>query len=153
MDEINLTMLRLTGAGYCCSQILVMLGLEEMGRQNPDLIRAAGGLCKGMGNCEGPCGVLTGAACLVSLHAGKGMDDEQPEDRLPLMLDELTSWFHERVASAHGGISCREILGGECGGPNPAVCGNILAETYARVREILVENGVDPSQGREASVD
>lgn len=149
LDDLELNLLRLSGAGYCCSQIMLLLGLEELGRSNPDLVRAASGLCHGMGDCAGPCGVLTGGACLLGLHAGKGHDDEQADERLALLLSELTDWFRETATADFGGISCSQIIGTECGKPDPKRCGGLLSRTYLRIREILVENGLDPSQGRE----
>lgn len=149
MNDMDLTLMRLSGAGYCCSQIMLLLGLEETGRSNPDLVRAMAGLCNGLGDCSGPCGVLTGGLCLLAFHTGKGLDHEQEDERLPLLLAELREWFGETACSEFGGTTCKAILGGECGRPDPQRCGGLLAKTHARVRELLVENDLDPSQGRE----
>jgi len=148
-DDLDLNLMRLSGAGYCCSQIMLLLGLEEMGRSNPDLVRSMAGLCHGMGDCAGPCGVLTGGVCLLALHAGKGLDQEEADERLPLLLAELRDWFEQTAQSEFGGISCNAIIGGECGQPDPQRCGSLLSRTYARIREILAENGFEPGQGRE----
>ncbi len=148
LDDIGLEMLRLSGAGYCCSQIFVKLALDEMGRDNPDLVRAMAGLCRGMGDCSGPCGVLAGAACVLGLHTGKGHDMEQPEEHFDLMMEELNDWFRQRCDEPHGGIACGQIMNGDCSAPNPSICGALLSETYALVRAILAENGFDPAQGR-----
>jgi hypothetical protein len=150
LDDTGIKMMELGGKGYCCSQIMVLLALEETGRENPDLVRAAAGLCNGLGDCSGPCGVLTGAALLLGMYAGKGMDIEEAEAVLPVMLESLRDSFAEATAD-FGGISCGDILSGGCGQPNPAICGGLVADTFARVREILVENGLDPSEGRELS--
>jgi hypothetical protein len=149
LDDMGLELLRLSGAGYCCSQIFVKLALDEMGRDNPDLLRAMAGLCHGAGDCAGTCGVLSGAACVLGLHAGKGGDMEQPDERLALMLEQLNQWFRERCAGQFGGIGCGEITGGNCSAPDQSVCGALLNETYAQVRAILAENGFDPSLGRD----
>lgn len=149
LDDLDLNLLRLSGAGYCCSQIMLLLGLQELGRSNPDLVRAAAGLCHGMGDCEGPCGVLTGGACLLGLYAGKGLDDEETDERLPLLLSELTDWFRETATSEYGGIACSQIIGTDCGKPDQQRCGSLLSRTYAHIREILAENGLDPAEGRE----
>jgi hypothetical protein len=148
LDDTGLRMMRLAGAGFCCSQILVLLALEDMDRENPDLVRAMAGLCNGLGDCSGHCGVLTGACCLLGLYAAKGAPDEEPDDRLPLLLSELTDWFRETAQAEFGGISCAQINGGECGRPHPERCGGLVARTYARTLEILADNGLDPSQGR-----
>ena len=41
MDDVTLHMLELKGKGFCCSQIILILALENQGRTNPDLVRAA----------------------------------------------------------------------------------------------------------------
>ncbi|QGY41494.1 hypothetical protein GM415_15665 [Pseudodesulfovibrio cashew] len=146
MDDTGLRMMELAGKGYCCSQIMVLLALDEMGRENPDLVRAAGGLCDGMGDCSGPCGVFSGAALVLGLFGGKGTDMEEKNDVLVLMLESLRDAFVE-ATSAFGGTSCGEILDGECGQPNMARCGSLLSDIYGRVREILVENDFDPAEG------
>lgn len=147
-DESGLKMMELAGRGYCCSQIMVLLALGEMGRENPDLVRAAAGLCNGMGDCSGACGVYTGAVLLLGLYGGKGADFEEPEEVLPLMLEELRDWFDE-ATSSFGGATCGDILDGNCGQPDTAKCGGLLSGAYAKVRELLADNGLDPAEGRE----
>ena len=148
LDDTGFRMLELAGKGYCCSQILVLLALGEMDRENPDLVRAAAGLCNGLGDCSGPCGVLTGAMLVLGLHGGKGADDEEAGDILPLMVEEMRDWFATATAQ-YGGTACRDILDGSCGRPDAARCGGLLTDAHARLREILAQNGLDPAQGRE----
>ncbi|WP_319543277.1 DVU_1555 family C-GCAxxG-C-C protein [uncultured Pseudodesulfovibrio sp.] len=150
LDDTGLKMMELGGKGYCCSQILILLALDEMGRENPDLIRAASGLCNGLGDCSGLCGVYTGAAMLLGLYGGKGEDMEESVDVLPLMLEELRDWF-AAATTQYGGMACRDILDGRCGQPDAARCGGLVSAAYAQVREILVNNGLDPSEGRSLS--
>jgi len=147
-DESELRMMELAGKGYCCGQTMVLLALDEMGRENPDLVRAAAGLCNGLGDCSGPCGVYTGASLVLGLYAGKGRDMEESDDKLPLMLEELRDWFVS-ATEQYGGTSCTAILDGECGQPDQARCGGLLSDAFAQVREILAKNGFDPSMGRE----
>ena len=148
LDDAGLRVMELAGKGYCCSQMMVLLALDEMGREDPDLVRAAGGLCNGLGDCSGPCGVLTGSILSLGLYAAKGMDDEEPDDALPLMLETLRDWFTERTLE-YGGTACGVILDGGCGAPHPERCGGLVSDANAKVREILVENGLDPAEGRE----
>lgn len=148
MNDSDLRIMELAGKGYCCSQILVLFALEDMGRENPDLVRAAAGLCSGMGDCSGPCGVYTGAALLLGLYAGKGLDMEEPIDAFPVMLEALQAWFFDAV-SGYGGTTCIDILGGECSRPDPVRCGGLVVAAYDQVRTIIHENGLDPSQGRD----
>lgn len=144
MDELLFEMVTLGSRGYCCSQILMILALKSRSAENPDLVRAMAGLCHGGGTCRGPCGVLTGAACVLALYAAKGADGEDESERLPLMLDTLNEWFAETAGNAYGGTACGDILGeADCRTPDPARCGQVLIDTCRKVWEILEENGFD----------
>jgi hypothetical protein len=43
--------------GYCCSQIIMELGLRKMEKENSDLIAAMAGLCNGLWQGK-TCGLL-----------------------------------------------------------------------------------------------
>jgi len=143
MDDSMIQMMRLAQKGYTCSQILILLALEVRGEQNPALVRAAAGLAYGCGTGKGSCGVLTGGSCVIGLFAGKGSDGEQESERFLLMLQDLSDWFSERVGKEYGGIECQAIVGEEGPGAARQRCGAILAETYAKVVEILIANGFE----------
>ncbi|WP_373501532.1 DVU_1555 family C-GCAxxG-C-C protein [Desulfococcus sp.] len=146
MDDLMFEMVTLGSRGYCCSQILMILALKERSAENPDLVRAMAGLCRGGGTCRGPCGVLTGAACVIALYAAKGAVDETESERLPLMIDTLNEWFAETAGSAFGGTACGDILGEvDCRAADPSRCGQVLVDTCQKVWEILEENGFDLS--------
>ena len=144
MEDYQIEMMRLAAKGYACSQIIIQLGLEARGEENPDLVRAMAGLAYGCGGGRASCGALTGGCCLLALYAGKGSDAETESERLPLMLSELSEWFQSRVGGQFGGIIC-EVITGEAG---PAAarqrCGEIVGETMAKTMEILVAHGFDP---------
>jgi hypothetical protein len=144
MDDTMFHMLQLAHKGYSCSQILVLLALEARGERNPSLVRAAAGLAYGCGTGKGSCGVLTGGSCVLGLFAGKGSDEEQESEKLMLMLQDLCDWFSERVGGQYGGIECQAVLGEEGAEAARQRCGSILADTYAKVMEILISNGFDP---------
>ena len=75
MDETALRIMHLHAQGYCCSQIMIKLSLEDMGEENIPLVRAMAGLCEGSSTGD-LCGVASGVACVLSLYAAKGSDDE-----------------------------------------------------------------------------
>ncbi len=149
MSDYLMDVLSHGGRGYCCSQIILRMGLDAQGEENPGLVRAMGGLCHGVGARGGSCGALTGGACLLGLYAGKGTDEEREDDVFALMLSELSDWFDEFVGAVHGGTDCASIVGD--GAPDMQVCGNIVGETYGKVLEILTSHGIDPTQSRESS--
>ena len=115
MNEDPLRMMTLKTQGFYCSQILLQLGLEAQGKENPDLIRAVAGLAGGLGFVGDVCGTLTGGACLLGLYAGKGIAAEEEDDRLNLMIRELVDWFKEEFEGLYGGITCAVILGDDLG--------------------------------------
>jgi Putative redox-active protein (C_GCAxxG_C_C) len=144
MEDTQLRMLRLGKKGYTCSQIILLMGLELRAETNPGLVRAMAGLAYGCGSGQGTCGVLTGGCCLLALYAGKGSDEERPSERLTLMLQELTDWFVERAGCDESRISCEAIVGEAGPAASRQRCGAIVADTYAKVMEILVANAIDP---------
>jgi hypothetical protein len=122
---------RLATQGYCCSQILVKMGLDAKEEENPELLDAMAGLCGGLhsGLC---CGTLTGAACLLSLYDRK--------NAASTMIPRLVEWFQATYTQAYGGIGCDEIIAN-----NPMNrgerCPKIMAETFEKCRELLAEFG------------
>jgi Putative redox-active protein (C_GCAxxG_C_C) len=147
MNEYDIDILRLAGAGYCCSQIVMQLALEVQGVENRGLVRAIAGLCHGFPEMEGTCGAVTGAACLLAYYGGKGTTDEQESDRLPLMLVELSNWFKEYSGGRFSGMRCSDIVEG--GKLDTAICGGLVSECYGKALTILVENGFDPGSPNE----
>lgn len=139
-------MFELHQQGFNCSQILLQLGLEARGAQNPDLIRAMNGLGGGLGFSGKTCGALTGGVCLLSLYTGRGKPEEEAHDRFLLMINELVDWFEDTIGPAHGGINCQDIIGEDLKTKtiNPK-CSSIVTATYEKVREILESNGVSMS--------
>ena len=69
-------MLELSGQGFYCAQILLILALEAEGKENPDLVRAMSGLNGGLGFSGNVCGALTGGCCLLGYFCGKGEAEE-----------------------------------------------------------------------------
>lgn len=153
MDETLMEIAPLAAQGYCCSQIIVQLALRAQGRENPGLVRAMGGLCRGLGACResgcGVCGILTGGACALALYTGKGADAEPPHERAELLQSEFVDWFVTRTHSQYGGSACADILGDDSGRPDLTRCGGLLAEAWAMLVGILNENGLDVTAGRD----
>jgi hypothetical protein len=131
VDSSRLFELRLKG--YCCSQIIMIMGLEDAHRdENPDLIQAVRGLCDGV-QTGMLCGILSSAACLLSLL--------QPENANILIAD-IVEWFKSEFAESNGGIYCKDILGGDLR-KRFTKCPQILAATYDKVIELLEAHGYE----------
>jgi C_GCAxxG_C_C family probable redox protein len=126
---------KLAAQGYCCSQILLILGLESQGKENPDLVRAMEGLCGGLGRTGQTCGALTGGVCLLGLYAGRGSVEEPRDGQLNSMVNDLVMWFEEEFNS----LDCAGILDDslDSGTDYPVKCGKIVMGVYQKVQEIL----------------
>jgi C_GCAxxG_C_C family probable redox protein len=143
MNEFDQLMV-LRQQGFYCSQILILQGLEMMGRSNPNLVRAMHGLAGGLGFSGELCGALTGGACLVGLYAGKGTPEQEQDPRLLFIIEDLVKWFKAEYTEQFGGIRCEEILAGN--NPNQSMrCPILVAGVLQKVKELLVENGYDLS--------
>lgn len=140
-EMVRMTQLKLQG--FHCSQILLLLGLERQDKENPDLVRAMNGLAGGLGFAGKTCGVLTGAACLLGLYAGRGQLEEQEDHRLNIMIQDLVSWFETRFGESYGGIDCQTILDDDPWNRMQR-CPKLVIETYSMVKELLKDNGFIP---------
>ena len=147
MNETLIRLMALGGKGYSCSQILMILALEERGESNPSLVRAMSGPAYGCGNNQGACGALTGGVCVLGLYGGKGSNNETASGKLSLMVQELSDWFVERVGGMHGGITCEAIVGDAGPEVSRRTCGTMVAETFEKAMEILMTNGFEPAEG------
>jgi C_GCAxxG_C_C family probable redox protein len=145
MDDVILRIMQLKQKGYCCAQILLILALEAQGEVNAGLVRAVQGLCFGVAMSGEICGALSGGVCLISLYTAKGSDTEEVHERFSLMTCELVEWFRNNMGETYGGIRCDDILTKY---PDKSVCGSIVAATYGKAMEILMDNGLDPSIGK-----
>lgn len=145
-DEVVMRMIELSETNYNCSQILMVLAIEEAGMHNPDLVRSVSGLADGCGFFSETCGAMTGAASIIALHAAKGSDDEAESEHLLPMLQQLGDWFREEIGATYHGTRCKDIAGDLVGTPEvKKICGNVVFQTYNKVTEILVSYGFLPS--------
>jgi hypothetical protein len=131
MNKVAKEIRMLSAEGYCCSQIMVKMGLDARGDENPELLDAVAGLCGGLysGLC---CGVLTGAACLLSLY-------DRSNAKL-IMIPKLVQWFDHTYTPCYGGINCNVIIDND---PINRLerCPKMMEETFEKCRELLAECG------------
>ncbi|GAB1475679.1 C-GCAxxG-C-C family protein [Bacillota bacterium] len=114
-------------SGLCCSQIIMKMGLEGLGRGNEDLIKAMAGLCDGM-HKGSTCGTISAAVCLLY------MIDKEKAGRL---ADEIWDWFED----SFGSTECNTLIEG-----NPLkktqICGDLVENTYLKLLEIFEDNNI-----------
>jgi C_GCAxxG_C_C family probable redox protein len=131
--------------GYCCTQIMLKMVLEEEGKKNDDLIKAVHGLCGGVAYSRKTCGAMIGGICILGLYAGKGAPAETYNDNYMKMMKEYMEWFQEEFESTE----CADLIGvhvftDDNGDINyPVKCGDILSKCYDKIQEILYRNEYD----------
>jgi hypothetical protein len=109
-------------SGLCCSQAIAKLCLEDLGKENDELIASMKAFCQGMG--EGKvCGTLAAAAAM--LHVGA-----PPTGDPVRMQRDLMDWFYGRF----GGFDCEELVHGD---PFRKIefCPECVIETYLKLRD------------------
>lgn len=147
MDDTTLRIMKLGAKGYSCAQILILMALEDRGRENPDLVRAMDGLAYGCGGGSGSCGALTGGCCLLALCTGKGTDAENGAEQLPLMLQAFTDAFIEKAGADAADLTCDAVAGPAGPAASHQKCGMLVADAYALATSILSQYGFDPFGG------
>ncbi len=142
MDELTMHLARYKQQGFHCSQILILMGLQLQGKDNPDLVRAMHGAAAGLNGSGELCGALIGGTCLLALYAGKGTPEELEDSRLSDMAQTLVAWFKDTYGIPYGGIRCADIIAGDP--QNRSRCGPMVRGVYEQVLALLLENGFDP---------
>jgi hypothetical protein len=138
-EEIINRMIELADKSYNCGQIMMILAMDQEDKKNSDLIRAMSGLADGCGFFKETCGIMTGGACMISLHSGKGSDIEEESENMLLMLQDFGEWFHAEIGQKHNGTTCQDIAGDLVGTQGGKVlCGGIILQTFNKINEILV---------------
>lgn len=108
---------------YCCSQIVMAIGLEKLGMENPQLVSAMAGLCEGV-KCGSICGTVSAAVCLMYLADPKAAENG--------LVQEYLDWFGE----SFGALDCDELLGDD---PMAKIekCPLLLEATMVKLEELL----------------
>ena len=138
MDETVERMIALADQRYNCSQIMVIIALEQAGKTNTDLVRAMSGLGDGCGFFNETCGVMTSAAAILGLHAGRGSDEQSEAEHFLPMLQELGEWFQKEIGEKYNGTRCKDIAGDLVGTEAcKQICGGVVLETHIKINDIL----------------
>lgn len=138
MQDMETRFMELASMGFECSQIMMLLFLEMEGKENPDLIRAMGGLTGGMGRTGGCCGALTGGAAVLGYFTARGEYEEMEHEKSREMIASYVQWFEETWGAEYGGCNCRDIIAGDysrC----LLVCAPIVQACFDKLMELLTE--------------
>ena len=133
--------IELSRQGFFCAQILVILGMDTDGKDNPELVRAMGGLSGGLGFTGNICGCLTGGCCLLSYFLGKGEAEEMEDPETRTAISDYVNWFKTKADEECGGDTCLKMTGNDPG-KRMELCPGLIAECYEKCIELLSERGV-----------
>ena len=118
--------------GYCCSESIMSMALEDMGREPGAyecLVKAMGAYCGGLH--EGlACGALCAAKAALFLA-----EDDYPTKKEQLG-PELMRWFKDRF----GNWDCAALLEGDME-RKQTMCPGLIAETYNKLYDMLEDIG------------
>jgi len=141
-EELIQRMMELADQRYNCSQILMLLALEQADRENPDLVRAMSGLGDGCGFFKETCGIMTGGVSILSLYGAKGTDSDDESDKLLFMVEEYNDWFETEIGQQYGGTRCIDITKESAGTPEvKQICGGLVFSAHKKINAILDRHG------------
>jgi hypothetical protein len=140
MTDPTVRMAELSMQGFGCSQILMILALEAEGKRDPDLVRAVSALQGGLAFSGKLCGALSGGACALALHGGRGSPEEVEDPRVASRIRRLVAWFEAEYGERDGGIDCATLLGGDPG-RQLTRCPGIVLAVAEQVRALLADDG------------
>jgi len=118
--------------GYCCSESIMNLCLEDMGWSPEDRrypVKSMGAFCTGLGSGL-VCGTLSAAMAAIFIAE---------EDRFKVKDEhgpEMMEWFRERF----GSWNCDDLLEGDQT-RKQTLCPIIVEDTYIKLRDMLEDIG------------
>lgn len=122
--------------GSCCSEAMVVTLLDffPTNKETSDnLVAMTTGLCSGMGNRKGACGVFTGGALALGLlfRQQGGMDGRE--------IRKLTGAFQEALHRKAGAQICEDLLKkfGFFSNLNHRQCHNLTADAMEILAELI----------------
>ena len=104
--------IELSSMGYHCSQMIMILTLETIGEENPQLVKAL------------------------------GAPQEKEDIQMKPAVQELYQWFHKKTEEEFGAFYCKDITSNLDWGIVMERCPALIGETYTKVIEILTERGI-----------
>lgn len=132
-------------AGFSCSQAICLAYGEEFGLSPADAARIAAGFGGGIARTDRICGAVSGGVMVLGLtYGGTGADDRAAREATYAAVQEFLAAFE----TAHGSISCTELLGYNLGNPAeaaaareagavPRVCPGLVRSAGLLLVEIL----------------
>ena len=104
-------------AGFSCSQAICLAYGDEFGLSPADAARIAAGFGGGIARTDRICGAVSGGVMVLGLaYGGTGAEDRAAKEATYAAVQEFLAAFE----TAHGSVSCTELLGYNLGIPAEA---------------------------------
>lgn len=91
-----------------CSQVLATVGLEKLGKNEPEVIKALGSFGGGIGGSGNVCGALVGAVSVMGTLYSRAALEEKENPRMWAATKAVMKKF-EALTNEYGGINCGQI--------------------------------------------
>ena len=121
------------GKGFTCSQAVFCAYARDMGIDETTACRIMEGFGGGFGGMQEVCGALA-AATAISFYSSEGTPGNGEKRK---KVYEKVCRAAEIFQKEYGGITCREVLHGEC--PKAFQCGMKVKDTVLIINQILAE--------------
>lgn len=92
-----------------CSQAVALVGLEKLGLNEPDTIKALGAFGGGIGGCGKTCGALVGAAATIGALYSRSSPDDRENPRMWAATRSMVERFEALCSGQYHGTDCRQI--------------------------------------------
>ena len=117
LEEMGEKAARLMIKRFHCSQAVLAVGQEKLGRPDDEVIRAMGAFGGGLGGNGEVCGAVAGALAVVGLKFSRGREEEKEDPKMWDYAHELLKRFREEIVKKHGNITCAGDRRGGLEGP------------------------------------
>jgi C_GCAxxG_C_C family probable redox protein len=147
LEEMREKAVQMMMKRFHCSQAVLAVGQEKLGRRDEEVIKAMGAFGGGLGGNGEVCGALVGALGTLGLRFSRGREEEKEDPTMWAYAYELMKRFREEIVKDYGGIRCGEIARVDWKdreqvrrfyqGGKAIECGRIVGDTAKLVGELL----------------
>lgn len=123
------------GKGFTCSQAVFCAYAGDMGIDETTACRIMEGFGGGFGGMQEVCGALAAATAIISFYSSEGTPETGEKRRR--VYDKVCR-AAEIFQKEYGGVTCREVLHGEC--PKAFQCGMKVKDAVLIINQILDES-------------
>lgn len=122
--------------GYNCSQAVACAFCDEVGIDEKTMFALTEGFGLGLGDMQGTCGAISGAAIILSMK-NSCANPQEPTSKAATykVIRKLTSRFREK----NGSELCHELKGSDNNGVPLRECRGCVEDAATILEEILAE--------------